>query len=281
MRMIAVLPRLAASRTAMGFALALTLLPSLAWAQQDTFHAKPDVVPNFVEDTQRRIDPSEDNWRSEVLHDAAKPILKHFLDDLVNGREIDGAHLTEDFRCTVLRPELESVYNDRTVTVRRSRSIPAEEYGREELGGLTKAFRAQVGAGAKIGLFMMKLVSVDIDAQDRFRIRVFLHTHAEESGTVLQWNVELESSWKVGATDEEVSLAGIRLINYEEVSGPAQLLPDHSMSVFGKTPGYQEQVLFLGVATVMLIGTLIWIVDAVLIYYSIRKFKRSLLVSNL
>lgn len=45
--------------------------------------------------------------------------------------------------------------------------------------------------------------------------------------------------------------------------------------------GQLSGVLFLGVATVMLIGTLIWIVDAVLIYYSIRKFKRSLLVSNL
>ena len=231
------------ARWTASLALAFLILPSSAWTQQETLRTRPENVPDYVEDTQRRIDPSEDNWRSEVLHDAAKPILKHFLDDLVNGREIDGAHLTEDFRCTVLRPELESVYNDRTVAVRRSRTIPTEEYGREELGGLTKAFRAQVGASAKIGLFMMKLVSVDIDAKDRFRIRVFLHTHAEESGAVLQWNVELESSWKVGATDEEVSLAGIRLINYEEVSGPAKLLPDHSMSVFGKTPGYAEQVL--------------------------------------
>ena len=45
--------------------------------------------------------------------------------------------------------------------------------------------------------------------------------------------------------------------------------------------GQLSGILFLGVVTVMLIGTLIWIVDAVLIYYSIRKFKRSLLVSNL
>jgi ABC-type transport system involved in multi-copper enzyme maturation permease subunit len=45
--------------------------------------------------------------------------------------------------------------------------------------------------------------------------------------------------------------------------------------------GQATGVLYLGVGTVMLVGTLIWIVDAVLIYYSIRNFKRSLLISKL
>ena len=40
-------------------------------------------------------------------------------------------------------------------------------------------------------------------------------------------------------------------------------------------------VLFLGVGTVMLIGTLIWIVDGILIYFSLRKFKRNMLIANL
>jgi hypothetical protein len=37
----------------------------------------------------------------------------------------------------------------------------------------------------------------------------------------------------------------------------------------------------LGVGTVLLIGTLIWIVDAVLIYLSVRNFKRSTLIAKL
>jgi ABC-2 type transport system permease protein len=40
-------------------------------------------------------------------------------------------------------------------------------------------------------------------------------------------------------------------------------------------------VLFLGVGTVILIGTLIWIVDGILIYFSIRTFKRSMLIAKL
>lgn len=47
--------------------------------------------------------------------------------------------------------------------------------------------------------------------------------------------------------------------------------------VIGQVTG----VLFLGVGTVMLIGTLIWIIDAVLIYVSIRSFKRSMLIAKL
>lgn len=47
--------------------------------------------------------------------------------------------------------------------------------------------------------------------------------------------------------------------------------------VIGQVTG----VLFLGVGTVMLIGTLFWMIDALLIYVSIRSFKRSLLISKL
>jgi ABC-2 type transport system permease protein len=40
-------------------------------------------------------------------------------------------------------------------------------------------------------------------------------------------------------------------------------------------------VLFLGVGTVILIGTLIWVVDGILIYFSVRNFKRSTLIAKL
>jgi fatty-acid desaturase len=51
--------------------------------------------------------------------------------------------------------------------------------------------------------------------------------------------------------------------------------------VLGLVIGQVSGVLFLGVGTVMLIGTLIWIVDAVLIYLGIRNFKRSSLTAKL
>lgn len=45
--------------------------------------------------------------------------------------------------------------------------------------------------------------------------------------------------------------------------------------------GQATGVLFLGIGAVMLIGTLIWIVDAILIYVSVRNFKRSSLIAKL
>jgi len=45
--------------------------------------------------------------------------------------------------------------------------------------------------------------------------------------------------------------------------------------------GQATGVLFLGAGTVMLIGTLIWLVDAALIHLGIRQFKRSRLVTKL
>jgi ABC-2 type transport system permease protein len=45
--------------------------------------------------------------------------------------------------------------------------------------------------------------------------------------------------------------------------------------------GQATGVLYLGVGTVMLVGTLVWIIDAILIYMCIRNFKRSMLIANL
>jgi ABC-type Na+ efflux pump permease subunit len=51
--------------------------------------------------------------------------------------------------------------------------------------------------------------------------------------------------------------------------------------VLGLVIGQISGVLFLGVGTVMIVGTLIWIVDGVLIYLSVRNFKRSALIAKL
>jgi fatty-acid desaturase len=51
--------------------------------------------------------------------------------------------------------------------------------------------------------------------------------------------------------------------------------------VLGLVVGQVTGVLFLGVGTVLLIGTLIWIVDAILIYISVLNFKRSTLIAKL
>ena len=47
--------------------------------------------------------------------------------------------------------------------------------------------------------------------------------------------------------------------------------------VIGQVTG----VLYLGVGTVLAIGSLVWIIDAILIYISVRNFKRSMLVTKL
>ena len=51
--------------------------------------------------------------------------------------------------------------------------------------------------------------------------------------------------------------------------------------VLGLVIGQATGVLYLGVGTVMLVGTLVWIVDAILIYFSVRNFKRSALIAQL
>ena len=45
--------------------------------------------------------------------------------------------------------------------------------------------------------------------------------------------------------------------------------------------GQATGVLYLGAGMVMLVGTLVWIIDAILIHMSVRRFKRSMLIAKL
>ena len=45
--------------------------------------------------------------------------------------------------------------------------------------------------------------------------------------------------------------------------------------------GQLTGALYLGVGTVMIVGSVIWIIDAALIHISIRRFKRSMLIANI
>ena len=51
--------------------------------------------------------------------------------------------------------------------------------------------------------------------------------------------------------------------------------------VLGLVAGQVSGVLFLGIGTTLIIGTVIWLVDVALIYISVKKFKRSALVAKL
>ncbi|MDA1259474.1 MAG: VCBS repeat-containing protein [Planctomycetota bacterium] len=225
-------------------ALATSLLTLPLPAQQESFQVRPGrELPAFALDNERRIDPEYDAWRSEALHDAAKPVLKQFFHDLAEGHDFASVTFAQDFQCSVLRPDLETVHNDGTIAVRRAAVIPAERYGLAELARLAQEFRAAVPADAALGTFVLKLVSVQLDAADRFRIRAYLHTHAAAPGLTLQWNVELETFWTVISTDQDLALSGVELIQYEEVLGPAGLLPDYAQQVFAATPDWSTQIL--------------------------------------
>ena len=51
--------------------------------------------------------------------------------------------------------------------------------------------------------------------------------------------------------------------------------------VLGLVIGQISGVLFLGIGTVLVIGTLVWLVDALLIHLSVKNFKRSALIAKL
>lgn len=225
-------------------ALAAAALAGQSWSQQDSLHLRPSKpLQEFVLDNERRLDPEYDRWRSEQLHDAAKPILKHFLHDLAEGGAFDESEWSEDFWHSDLRPELTTVHADGVVVVRRAESVGAERRERALLAQSAREFRAAAPSGSSLGTFVLKTVSVELDAEDVFRVRCFLYAHTADASQALQWNACFDSHWRVGAAADAVELTGIELLEYEEVLGPAGLLPDYAEAAFGSTPGWKEQLL--------------------------------------
>ncbi|MFP6640123.1 MAG: VCBS repeat-containing protein, partial [Myxococcota bacterium] len=213
-------------------------------------HAAAGPAQHSVQENIRRRDPQADGWPTEVMHGLAKDALKemlHLMDegapsaDALRSILTDGLGplLSADYHGTVVRPlNLETAFFDGTSTVKRATPQALVE-GASLADAWTSARLALGEAPLRFGL---KLTSVDPISESTFQTRALLNLHGEKNNQPIQQTHEWLLTWNRQAADQ-VKLAELKALRFEEVATTRALFGELTMAVFGGLPFFKEEFL--------------------------------------
>jgi hypothetical protein len=213
-------------------ALALLMLPLV---QQGGAQRPPRVT---ADDLKEKVDAGADDWKVELLNDAADGQLKLLTKALVSHAPASLERLASDeFRCGRLRPdELETVSSG-TTEVLRGVPEPLTTYRGPEgltraLTDLTRFLGATGERRAKLKLFRLEA------ADDSFRTDIYYQASCGPVQQSATWRCE----WRSPFEDTPPLLLSIEVKTFEEVTSRLHFT-DVAPSVLGHLPHYREQVL--------------------------------------
>lgn len=200
-------------------------------------------LPAWAEDSFRRVDASYDGWRSEVLHDAAKPLIKPVVAWVGDAAAPapDPAHFASEFSVvTRLRPtELETVFDARGIRIAQAGAQPALSTA-AQLEDLAGAVR-EVLLGAHPHPFT-KFVDLQIQP-DSFRGKLLVHwSVSKPDGSQVQINTTWMTDWSVDS-DDVPTLRGIAVLEYEEIHTARPLFREVTQHVAEDLPFWEREVL--------------------------------------
>ncbi len=204
--------------------------------------------PEGVDQNLSLLDPLQDDWRSEVLHERAKKVLGLLFEKLVAGDSLDdSALLAPNFETgTRLREDkLETLYAREGITVRgfeaEGASGPRSALDQLLSSALVPFVKAADGRPAAHPHF--KIISVDIEDDSSFETSVLVHIDGEGADGVLQQNMSWTVHWFAADAKEEVRIRSIRSRRFEEVVLLNPLFAEVTAHVFGALGSYREDFL--------------------------------------
>lgn len=219
------------------------------------FVPRGETITEGIQAHIEKRDPARDGWRSEALHDLAKPLIHDFVHALTEkrpGLSLPWPAFRERFLSTgfeglsVLRPPLlELAFEDGTSSVWRAEDIPAERLTADELPRLAREllapFRGHLNIHAK-----SKLFSMDMDPENpaRFSSRVLVRLDGRSpSHELVQTNMEWRVGFEALANDTAVRIRSIRVTAFDEVRAEAAYFGDLTERILGRIPRFEEEFL--------------------------------------
>ena len=199
-------------------------------------------LPAWAEDSFRRVDAGYDGWRSEGLHDAAKPTLKKLVAALGDPSKPFPEHgIAADCAAfTALRPEKLSMAVDRRgMQVARAEAIPATD-PHKDWAALAASLHSALGHGHAHPF--VKFVNIQMD-EHAFTGEALVHWSVDqEDGSQIQINATWITQWDA-TEDEAPVLRGIAVKDYEEVRTPRPLFREVTEHVAKDLPFWEREVL--------------------------------------
>ena len=210
------------------------------------FHGEQAFRQPGIEDNLLRRDPGYDEWRTEVLHEAAKPVLRGVLAHLLGhaGDEPPLAELLDPaFRGAArLRPELEEVYRDGRLRVLRGVAENEPDLvGADGLLAAGAALRAPFGREPFEAHF--KIQSMDLEGDQACSSSVLLWVDGERLQQNMEWRVGWTARARAGDAEQEVRLFTLACITYEEVHADGPIFGERTEHLFADSPRYAAEVL--------------------------------------
>jgi len=213
------------------------------------FEGERMFIPPAVKENVRLRDAKEDGWRTETLHELAKPVLHELLHSILQGnsdREHLATLLAEGFACAPLRPtDLEEVFDDGSLRVLRGDVELAELFGAKDFPRLCADLLAPHGqAGSDHELTeRAKIIDIELTGEAAFSSSASIQIYGRGPSGATQQNMTWRVDWAVVGDDEDVRLRGIRVEAYEEIHSPRPLFGEQTGYVFGGFPGFAREYL--------------------------------------
>ncbi|MEM7316249.1 MAG: hypothetical protein AAF497_24205, partial [Planctomycetota bacterium] len=171
------------------------------------------------------LDPTQTGWSTEAINDAAGKRLKKLAKLIEQAHSADPPNtsrlLSDDFRCSPLRPELNEVYQSDSIQVFRQANA------NEGLSACTAVeLESQLRRLRSAGVNLPLPASDDSDYHVKFKIvsvnrsseTISTDAYVEGSGQIaknqVQWRANWNLSWK-GSLDD-LRIATITVNDYEE-----------------------------------------------------------------
>jgi hypothetical protein len=201
-------------------------------------------LPEWAADNAKRRDPGFDQWRTEVLHSSAKPVILPFFQALLEDSPRVEAYVHPSFTgIQGIRPaELELLFDDGAIQVHRATSKSI------------LAMQGQATASAAQGMLSfyketddlhpsLKLTQVWLRGDKHFTTRVVLHLSAHQGAAILQTNMEWDVDWVIGASDDDVAIQEVRVLFYEEIRGSGRIFGDVTGATLSDIPFFKAEIL--------------------------------------
>jgi hypothetical protein len=213
------------------------------------FEGERMYIPPAVKENVRLRDAKEDGWRTETLHELAKPVLHELLHSILEGHSDDhplATLLADGFACAPLRPsDLEQVYDDGALRVQRGAVDDAELFGAEDFPRLSADLLAPQGrSGSEHELTeRAKIIDIQLTGEATFSSSATIQIYGQGPAGATQQNMTWQIDWAVVGDDETVRASGIRVESYEEIHSPRPLFGEQTGYVFGDFPGFEREYL--------------------------------------
>lgn len=194
---------------------------------------------DWFEENLRKVDPLEDQWPSEKLHEQAKKQLKKLVNWGCHKDNFPSAIFSDNFHGSPIRAsDFSDISQNKKIQILEGKKV--EEL---ELRGLT-LWRKQQPWTDNAEKEFFKITSIELNEGKDFKTSVIAHIPYSEKEINFQINIEFDLTWSLPTSKELYPLLiNFSLLSYQIVSAKKEFFKDVSYDIFKNVKRHKQELL--------------------------------------